>query len=63
MENLGYLFAAYTIIFVAIFFYVWFLWRRQARLEAELRAMEEKLRDVNDEIAARSVPPTRSASS
>ena len=63
MENLGYLFAAYTIIFLAIFFYVWFLWRRQSRLEAELRAMEEKLRDVSDEIAARSVPPTRSASS
>lgn len=63
MENLGYLFAAYTIIFVAIFFYVLFLWRRQARLDAELRALEEKLRDVSDEIAARNVPPPRSVSS
>jgi CcmD family protein len=43
MENLGYLFVAYSIIFVVIFLYVVFLWRRQARLEAELRALEAKL--------------------
>jgi CcmD family protein len=61
MENLGYLFAAYTIIFAAIFLYVMFLWRRQVRLEAELRAMEAKLRSVNEELSARS-PQSRSAS-
>jgi len=40
MEHLGYLFAAYTIVFVVIFLYVLFIWRRQAALEAELRTLE-----------------------
>jgi CcmD family protein len=62
MENLGYLFVAYSIIFAAIFLYVLFLWRRQARLEAELRAIENRLKDVRDEIATRTPPPSRSAS-
>ncbi|MGH7814289.1 MAG: CcmD family protein [Candidatus Binataceae bacterium] len=43
MENFGYLFAAYTAIFAAIFLYVVFLWRRQAALDAELRALEARL--------------------
>jgi CcmD family protein len=43
MENLGYLFAAYTIIFIVIFLYVLFLWRRQTRLEAELKTLEGRL--------------------
>jgi CcmD family protein len=48
MENLGYLAAAYAIIFVAIFLYVAFIWRRQAALEAELRAMEARLRALGE---------------
>jgi len=44
MEHFDYLFAAYTIIFVVIFAYVVFIWRRQARLENEIRAMEERLK-------------------
>jgi CcmD family protein len=44
MEHFDYLFAAYSIIFVVIFAYVVFVWRRQARLEIELRAMEERLK-------------------
>ncbi len=43
MENLSYLFAAYTIIFIVIFLYVLFLWRRQTRLEAELKTLEGRL--------------------
>ncbi len=43
MENLGYLFAAYSIIFAVIFFYVVFIWRRQAALDAELRALEARI--------------------
>jgi CcmD family protein len=62
MENLGYLFVAYSIIFAAIFLYVLFLWRRQARLEAELRVIEDRLKDVRKELAARTSPPSRSAS-
>ena len=61
MENLGYLFAAYSIIFVVIFLYVAFLWRRQARLDAQLRALENRLKDVRDELSARA-RQSRSAS-
>ncbi len=60
MENLGYLCAAYSIIFAAIFLYVVFIWRRQSRLEVELRAMETQLRGVRDEIASRTPPQSRS---
>ncbi len=54
MENLGYLFAAYTIIFVVIFAYVLFVWRRQAALEAEIREVEVRMRalDRSAEAAA-----------
>jgi CcmD family protein len=43
MENFGYLFAAYTIIFAVIFLYVMFIWRRQRRLEEEVAALERRL--------------------
>jgi CcmD family protein len=46
MEHFDYLFAAYSIIFIVIFAYVAFIWRRQARLETELRAMEERLKQL-----------------
>jgi len=46
MEHFDYLFAAYSIIFVVIFTYVLFLWRRQARLETEIRAMEDRLKSL-----------------
>jgi len=61
MDNLGFLFAAYTIIFAVIFLYVMFLWRRQARLEVQLRALENRLKDVRDELSAHA-PQSRSAS-
>jgi CcmD family protein len=43
MENLGYLFAAYSLIFAGIFLYVVFIWRRQAALDAELRTLEARM--------------------
>jgi CcmD family protein len=46
MENFAYLFAAYSIIFVAIFLYVAFMQRRQANLEQELHAMESRLGEL-----------------
>jgi CcmD family protein len=49
MENLGYLFAAYSIIFVAIFLYVLFIWRRQAVLDAELRTLEAQMTALTGE--------------
>jgi CcmD family protein len=61
MDNFGYLFAAYTIIFAVIFLYVIFMWRRQSRLEVELRAMEARLKDVRDELNSRPPSNARSA--
>ena len=52
MEHLGYLFAAYSIIFAAIFLYVVFIWRRQAALDAELRALEARMAALNEALAA-----------
>lgn len=43
MNNLSYLFAAYSLIFAVIFLYVLFLWRRQVALGAELNAVEARL--------------------
>jgi len=48
MTNLGYLFAAYSLIFIGILLYVLFIGRQQARLEAECKEMEalfERLRE------------------
>jgi len=50
MENFGYLFAAYSVIFAAIAIYVVFIWRRQARLDADLRALERRLADLSNSI-------------
>ena len=52
MEHFGYLFAAYSIIFAVIFVYVLFIWRRQAELERELRAMEERIKTLKTESAS-----------
>jgi len=46
MENFGYLFAAYTIIFAVIFLYVMFIWRRQRGLEREVAALEHRLAEL-----------------
>jgi CcmD family protein len=59
MEHFDYLFAAYSIIFAVIFVYIMFIWRRQARMEAEIRAMEERLRNLK--IAPTSAPSARTA--
>ena len=56
MENFGYLFAAYSIIFAVIFLYVVFIWRRQSRLELELRAIEGRFKEVLEELKARETP-------
>jgi CcmD family protein len=48
MDNLSYLFAAYTIIFVVIFGYVLFIWRRQVALETELRAIEARMQALSE---------------
>ena len=50
MENFGYLFATYSIIFAAIVLYVVFLWRRQARLDRRLRGLEIQLNSLRDQL-------------
>ncbi len=52
MDHLSYLAAAYGIIFAVIFLYVMFLWRRQADLEIQLRALESRLRDLHESAAS-----------
>ncbi len=52
MEHFGYLFAAYSIIFIVIFLYVMFIWRRQAALDAELRTLEARMTALAGQPAA-----------
>ncbi|MFC1944589.1 CcmD family protein [Chloroflexota bacterium] len=45
MENAGYLFAAYSIIWAAVFGYVLLLGRKQRRLERELALLKGDTED------------------
>jgi len=60
MEHFGYLFAAYSIIFVVIFLYVMFIWRRQVALDAELRTLEARIAPLAGRPAAGAPPEPRS---
>ncbi|GEM_PF-1991074 len=51
MDHLGYLFAAYSIIFLLIGLYVIFIGTRQARLEREVRRLESELRKNEPPLA------------
>jgi CcmD family protein len=62
MENLSYLFVAYTIIFAVIFGYVLFIWRRQVALEAELRALEARMRLLDQTAEAAKTAGSRAGS-
>ncbi|HUO04849.1 MAG TPA: CcmD family protein [Candidatus Binataceae bacterium] len=57
MEHLGFLFAAYAIIFSVIFVYVVFLWRRQAALDAEVSALEARLHALKDAASKSEASP------
>jgi len=41
MENLGYLFAVYSIIWVFFFSYLFYLYRKQQRLQREIDALKK----------------------
>ncbi len=45
MENLGYLFAAFTIVWAVIFGYVFSLSRKQRQLRLELDSLKEAMRE------------------
>ena len=43
MENLGYLFAIYSIVWAAIFGYVFYLYRTQRKLRREVDSLRDSL--------------------
>ncbi len=52
MDHLGYLFAAYSVIFLLIGLYAIFIGMRQARLDREIRRLESALRKIEPEPPA-----------
>jgi len=44
MNNLGFLFAGFAIVWAASFYYLWHLARRSARLQQQLDAIEQRIR-------------------
>jgi CcmD family protein len=44
MENLGYLLAAYTIIWAVVFGYVLFMQRKQRRLQRQINLLQESMK-------------------
>ena len=44
MENLGYLFAAYTVIWAVVFGYVLFMQRKQKRLQHQIDLLRESVK-------------------
>ena len=44
MENLGYLFAVYIIIWTVVFGYVFFLYHEQKKLKKEIDSLKESLK-------------------
>ncbi len=49
MENAGYLFAAYTVIWAVVFGYVLSLFYKQRRLRQEIDALREILKEKEGE--------------
>jgi len=45
MENAGYIFAAYSIVWVVVFGYILSLFNRQRRLQRELNSLKEVTRE------------------
>ena len=43
MENLGYLLAAYTVIWTVIFGYVLFMQHKQRRLQRQIKRLQESV--------------------
>jgi len=43
MDNLGYLFAAYTVIWAVVFGYVLFMYRRQRKLQRQIDMLRKDL--------------------
>ena len=46
MENLYFLFAAYSVTWVVLFFYLVSVWRKQERIEKGLQHLKDQLRGI-----------------
>jgi CcmD family protein len=46
MENLNFLFAAYSVVWGLLFIYVFSIWRKQNRLDEGLRKLKDKIEGV-----------------
>ena len=53
MENLSYLFAAYTIIWAFIFGFVFFLYYRQRKLRQQIDSLKESIGKQQDRSASK----------
>jgi CcmD family protein len=49
MENAGYLFAAFTIIWALVFGYVLVLFNRQRRMRREIDSLKEAFKEEHEE--------------
>ena len=49
MENVGYLFAAFTIVWAVVFGYVLLLLNRQRRLQREIDSLKEAVKEKEGE--------------
>ncbi len=45
MDNIGYLFSVFSIVWIVVFVYVLFLNNRQKRLQKEIKALKQLLAD------------------
>lgn len=48
MENLGYLLAAYTVIWAVVFGYILFMQRKQRRLQRQIDRLQESVNKSKD---------------
>ncbi len=46
MENLNFLFVAYSVVWGVLFLYVFSIWRKQNRLDEGLRKLKDKVGGV-----------------
>ncbi|MFC2058881.1 CcmD family protein [Chloroflexota bacterium] len=51
MESIGYLFAAYTIIWAVVFGYVFYLLRKEGKLRKEIDLLEKSLSNSQNDSA------------
>jgi len=49
MENLGYLVAAYTVIWAVVFGYMLYLQRKQRKLQRQLKLLEKSLGELKND--------------